>query len=136
MKGRSVALQQALTVANGTAEHALGLPATVEVTLSDGTNRALAVEWSCADYAAATAGSYTFTGKLALPDGITNPKGLKATVVVTVKAAGSETGGGGSTASTNYAVTVLMPDNGTVLISASKAEPGPSGLCGHTPKRW
>lgn len=127
----SVALQQALTVANGTAEHALGLPATVEVTLSDGTNRALAVEWSCADYAAATAGSYTFTGKLALPDGITNPKGLKATVVVTVKAAGSETGGGGSSgggggssASTNYAVTVLMPDNGTVLISASKAEPG------------
>lgn len=135
-------MRQALTVANGTAEHALGLPATVEVTLSDGTNRALAVEWSCADYAAATAGSYTFTGKLALPDGITNPKGLKATVVVTVKTAGSETGGGssggggGSSASTNYAVTVLMPDNGTVLISASKAEPGPSGLCGHTPKKW
>ena len=72
------------TVPVGTAQSGISLPETVEVTLDDNTKRNVSVVWSCDSYDGQTAGSYIFTGTLILPDGITNPNGLTASVVVTV----------------------------------------------------
>ena len=94
----SVALLEKQTVALGTSQAALDLPRTVEVTLSDSTKKALSVTWSCGSYDGNTAGDYTFEGTLALTGGITNPKSLKAYVVVAVA-------GGGQSAET-FKVTV------------------------------
>ncbi|MGE7823579.1 S-layer homology domain-containing protein [Paenibacillus sp. NPDC093718] len=80
----------ALTVANGTPVDEIGLPDTVQVTLSPGQlTRAAAVEWTLADenhsYQPATPGIYTFTGSLVnLPEDVANPDRLKATINVTV----------------------------------------------------
>ena len=93
-----VELLEQQTVPVGTAETALNLPETVEVTLSDNTKRTLSVTWACGSYNGNTPGIYTFTGTLALTGGITNPKSLKAYVEVAVV-------GGGQSAET-YKVTV------------------------------
>ena len=82
----------------GTAETALDLPETVEVTLSDRTKETLGVAWKCDSYNGNTPGSYTFEGTLALTGGITNPKSLKAYVVVVVQ--------GGDQSAEPYKVTV------------------------------
>ena len=94
----SVALLEKRTVALGTSQAALDLPRTVEVTLSDRTKETLGVAWKCGSYNGNTPGSYTFEGTLALKGGITNPKSLKAYVVVAVA-------DGGQSAET-YKVTV------------------------------
>ena len=93
-----VALLEQQTVAYGTAKDALKLPGTVEVTLSNNKKVNLSVHWTCDKYDGNTAGDYTFEGTLLLTDGITNPKSLKAYVVVKVqpKQDGGNTGGGGS----------------------------------------
>jgi uncharacterized protein with FMN-binding domain len=94
----SVALLEQRSVAYGTAKNALKLPETVEVTLSNNKKVNLSVHWNCDKYDGNTAGDYTFEGTLLLTDGITNPKSLKAYVVVKVqpKQDGGNTGGGGS----------------------------------------
>lgn len=94
----SVALLEQRSVAYGTAKNALKLPETVEVTLSNNKKVNLSVHWTCDKYDGNTAGDYTFEGTLLLTDGITNPKSLKAYVVVKVqpKQDGGNTGGGGS----------------------------------------
>ena len=94
----SVALLEQRSVAYGTAKNALKLPETVEVTLSNNKKVKLSVHWTCDKYDGNTAGDYTFEGTLLLTDGITNPKSLKAYVVVKVqpKQDGGNTGGGGS----------------------------------------
>lgn len=94
----SVALLEQRSVAYGTAKNALKLPETVEVTLSNNKKATLSVHWTCDKYDGNTAGDYTFEGTLLLTDGITNPKSLKAYVVVKVqpKQDGGNTGGGGS----------------------------------------
>lgn len=94
----SVALLEQRSVAYGTAKNALKLPETVEVTLSNNKKVNLSVHWTCDKYDGNTAGDYTFEGTLLLTDGITNPKSLKAYVVVKVqpKQGGGNTGGGGS----------------------------------------
>ena len=94
----SVALLEKRSVAYGTAKNALKLPETVEVTLSNNKKVNLSVHWTCDKYDGNTAGDYTFEGTLLLTDGITNPKSLKAYVVVKVqpKQDGGNTGGGGS----------------------------------------
>lgn len=93
----SVALLEQRSVAYGTAKNALKLPETVEVTLSNNKKVNLSVHWTCDKYDGNTAGDYTFEGTLLLTDGITNPKSLKAYVVVKVqpKQDGGNTGGGG-----------------------------------------
>ena len=93
-----VALLEQQTVAYGTAKDALKLPGTVEVTLSNNKKVNLSVHWTCDKYDGNTAGDYTFEGTLLLTDGITNPKSLKAYVVIKVqpKQDGGNTGGGGS----------------------------------------
>lgn len=94
----SIALQKQQEVAYGTAKSSLNLPKTVEVTLSNGKTATLSVNWACDTYDGNKAGDYTFEGTLLLTDGITNPKSLKAYVVVKVqpKQDGGNTGGGGS----------------------------------------
>ena len=94
----SIALQKQQEVAYGTAKSSLNLPKTVEVTLSNGKTAILSVNWACDTYDGNKAGDYTFEGTLLLTDGITNPKSLKAYVVVKVqpKQDGGNTGGGGS----------------------------------------
>lgn len=77
-----VELLEQQKVSLGTAQTALNLPETVEVTLSDHTKAQLGVTWKCSSYDGDTAGSYTFEGTLILTNGITNPKSLKAYVVV------------------------------------------------------
>ena len=80
-----VELLEQQKVSLGTAQGALNLPETVEVTLSDHTKAQLGVTWKCSGYDGNTAGSYTFEGTLILTNGITNPKSLKAYVVVVVE---------------------------------------------------
>ena len=94
----SITLQKQQEVAYGTAKSSLNLPKTVEVTLSNGKTAILSVNWACDTYDGNKAGDYTFEGTLLLTDGITNPKSLKAYVVVKVqpKQDGGNTGGGGS----------------------------------------
>lgn len=109
-----IAAPAAKTVANGTAQSALGLPATVAVTLENGQKTDIPVTWSCSVYNASAAGDYMFTGTLKLPEGITNNNNLQVVIIVTVNAksnggsggsggsggggGGSSSGGGGSSA--------------------------------------
>lgn len=94
---KSAALLKRQTVAYGTAKSALDLPKTVEATLSDNTKKTVSVTWSCDTYNGEKTGIYTFTGTLILPDGITNPKDVKAYIEVQVKEKeGGTSGGGGS----------------------------------------
>ncbi len=73
-------------VANGTALGSVGLPANVGATLSDTSTSTLAVTWDggTPSYSTTVAGTYTFTGSLTLPSGVTNPNNLTAKVNVIV----------------------------------------------------
>ncbi|MCM1297381.1 MAG: discoidin domain-containing protein, partial [Muribaculaceae bacterium] len=92
----------------GTALSDLPLPETVSVTTSgtDGSGAAITADapitWTCEDYDAATAGTYTFTGVLG-SDTLTNPGCFTLTATVTVRAAE-----GGTTASGS-----LLPESPT-----------------------
>ncbi len=86
-----VATLSAITVANGTTPANIGLPGTVQATLSDSTTQNIDVTWDggTPEYSADTAGTYTFIGTLVnLPSGVTNPAGVTATVDVIVSDAG------------------------------------------------
>ncbi len=98
-----------------------GLPATVGITLSNGTMPTVGVTWNGGNpaYNGSAAGSYTFTGKPTLPSGVTNPDSLTASVVVTVQNAsntpiGSGSGGGGGTPSPILTLTTTSLPVGTV----------------------
>jgi hypothetical protein len=98
-----------------------GLPATVGITLSNGTMPTVGVTWNGGNpaYNGSVAGSYTFTGKPTLPSGVTNPDSLTASVVVTVQNAsntpiGSGSGGGGGTPSPILTLTTTSLPVGTV----------------------
>ncbi|MDR3593934.1 IPT/TIG domain-containing protein [Clostridium sp.] len=88
-----------ITVSNGTDESDIGLPATVDVELSNGATTSAAVTWDNGSpaYDGNTAGTYTFTGTLVLPDGVTNPNNYTASVRVIVQAASNETPGNNET---------------------------------------
>lgn|GEM_PF-3669829 len=81
-----------ISVANGTARATLNLPATITVTLSNGSQASCTVSWDNGspsyDPCPAAATSYTFTGTLTCPTGVSNPNNLKATVGVNVAGAG------------------------------------------------
>jgi peptidoglycan hydrolase-like protein with peptidoglycan-binding domain len=81
----------AINVANGTLLSAVGLPSQVTVTLSDGTTPTYPATWNggSPSYNGAVPGTYTFTGTLTLPAGVTNPNNLTASVQVVVAAAPS-----------------------------------------------
>ena len=71
----------------------------MEVTLSDRSKVNLPVSWACENYDPNTEGSYTFVGTLTLSAGITNPKSLKAYLVVNVVS--------GETPEDTYQLTVI-----------------------------
>ncbi len=75
-----------INVANGTTQSNAGLPASVKITLSDGTTPAVNVTWDGGTpaYNGNAANTYVFSGTLALPSGVTNPGSLKAAVKVIV----------------------------------------------------
>lgn len=75
-----------ITVPFGTLLANLPLPSTVTANLSDSTMRDLPVSWATAGYDGNNAQTYTFTGTFntPLPDGITNPSNVTASVNVTV----------------------------------------------------
>ena len=74
-----------ITVVQGTTFSAITLPAKVKVTLSDGTERMLDVNWDPGAYNEQTPGTYTLTGTLILIEGITNTTDIKAAVRVIVE---------------------------------------------------
>ncbi|WP_271808371.1 Ig-like domain-containing protein [Clostridium beijerinckii] len=80
-----------ITVNNGTARNDIKLPDTVNVTLSDSTTTSAHIRWEDVNpiYNGYRAGTYVFTGKLILPDGVTNPYDYLTKVNVIVKAASS-----------------------------------------------
>ncbi|GIP17643.1 hypothetical protein J40TS1_32850 [Paenibacillus montaniterrae] len=86
---KSVAQMDKLIVPNGTELSALELPEKVEVTLSDDTTLEVAVSWDNGTpaYNGTVAGTYLFSGNLALPAGIDNPGELVASIEVEVEEA-------------------------------------------------
>ncbi|WP_041274695.1 S-layer homology domain-containing protein [Desulforamulus reducens] len=75
-----------ITVEKGTSLENVGLPKRGQITLSDGNNLTVDITWDQGTpaYAENTLGIYKFQGILSLPNGISNPKGLKAEVRVMV----------------------------------------------------
>jgi uncharacterized repeat protein (TIGR02543 family) len=113
----SVAPISDISVANGTALSSVGLPSTAGVTLSDATTPDYAVTWDGGSpaYDGSTAGSYTFTGTLTLPAGVTNPNDLTASVKVDV-------------ALPTYTLTYTAGSNGTISgTSPQTVDSGDSG---------
>ncbi|BAU29593.1 DNA-binding beta-propeller fold protein YncE [Aneurinibacillus soli] len=94
-------------VTNGTAKTAaaLGLPPQVEVTLEDNSKINVNVTWDVANasYNPANTGtqSFTVTGILTLPNGVTNTQSKTASISVVVNAATLSGGGGGGSSSTS-----------------------------------
>lgn len=84
----SVATLSNITVANGTALNAVGLPSSVIVTLSDTTTTGAAITWNngTPTYNGNVAGTYSFSGTLTVGAGITNTSNLAASVDVIVQA--------------------------------------------------
>ena len=124
----AVDAQDAVTAYVGTAQDGLGLPETVGVTLPDGSKAALPVTWTCADYDADRAGTYTFTGTLGSAEGVSNPDGLTAQITVTLQnrstGGGSSSGGSGSSSSNRPDASVSgaggkvsASSNGTITIT-------------------
>ncbi len=84
----SVETLENISVANGTQLADAGLPAEVEVTMTDDTTDNVDVIWNAGTpmYDGGTAGTYVFSGTLVMPDGVLNVNGLKASVSVVVAA--------------------------------------------------
>ena len=74
----------AISVPNGTPIGKVGLPFQADVVLSGGNTVTIPVTWTCDNYAADTAGSYTFTGSYDLSGGLSNPGGFALSATVTV----------------------------------------------------
>ena len=74
-----------LSVNYGTPVEDLNLPKTVEIILSDKTTTSAAVTWDTRSYNGNVAKEYKLQGEITLPDGITNPNGVKASINVVVK---------------------------------------------------
>jgi hypothetical protein len=73
-----------INVDYGTIAGAINLPENAEVTLSDSTTTNAAVTWDKSNYDGTVADTYTLTGTLTMPEGITNPDSLTANVDVVV----------------------------------------------------
>lgn len=85
----SVASIADINVANGTGLVMVGLPTAATVTLSNSTTSSAAITWDAGTpaYNSTTAGTYVFSGTLALNGGFLNPGNLKAAANVIVGAA-------------------------------------------------
>ncbi|MGI6649344.1 MAG: beta strand repeat-containing protein [Bacillota bacterium] len=108
----------AVTVDNGTsaADAIAKLDSKVTLTLSDSSTKDAAITWTAdANYDGTKAGDYTFTGKITLPDGVTDPDGKVADVTAKVTVAPAQLAVTSVSAITTTAVTV---DNGTSAADA------------------
>ncbi len=90
---RAVESLKPLTVINvvyGTPQEEINLPDKVTLVLDDESEVEADVTWDQgeSEYNGYKAGTYTFTGTITLPENVTNPKNLKATVNVVVLAPG------------------------------------------------
>lgn len=75
----------ALNVEYGTPADELGLPATVQVTLDDGTSRELSVTWNTSSYDPTIVGvPQPLLGTIVLPDNVLNPNGFTASTAAIV----------------------------------------------------
>ena len=112
-----------LHIANGTSLGAAeaALPATVGISLSDGTSATANVTWNegSPPYDGDTAGSYPFVGTLSPPDGVSNPNAVTAAVTVDV---------GAPTVTSADSITDVSVDNGTSLGAAKAALPATVGV--------
>ncbi|MBB6734084.1 Ig-like domain-containing protein [Cohnella sp. CBP 2801] len=83
----SVGTLSDIHVPYGTELEGVGLPGTVNVTLSNGETKAAAVTWNAGTpaYDGAKPGTYAFTGTVTAPTGSTNPGGKTASVNVIVE---------------------------------------------------
>jgi hypothetical protein len=81
----SLATVTPMTVAYGCSFASLLLPNKMTASLSDSTTASLRVTWNSATYNANIAGIYTIDGVLTLPSDVTNTKGFKPSVQVTVQ---------------------------------------------------
>lgn len=68
----------------GTEKAQIGLPKTIEITLSNREKPRINVGWINDSYNGKLTGDYTFTGELALPAGVVNPQNVSPSVKVTV----------------------------------------------------
>ncbi len=75
-----------INVSVGTTLNKVALPASIKVTLNNGTTSTLSVSWDggTPNYDGNTSNTYNFSGTLILAGGITNPNNLKASVKVFV----------------------------------------------------
>ncbi|MBC2579496.1 TIM-barrel domain-containing protein [Clostridium sp. DJ247] len=92
---KNVAPLQKITVANGTKASSIGLPGTVKVTLDNGKEVAMDVQWDTSKYDGNTAGEYSLEGTLdTTVDGVEyqNNSNLKAEIKVKVQKKGEPTG--------------------------------------------
>ncbi len=82
----AVSAQSVISAVYGTPLEQLGLPVQVEVTLSDGSTAQADAAWDGGSpaYNGNQPGTYTFTGTLIPPSGVTNPSGKTAMVQVAV----------------------------------------------------
>ncbi|MZL21043.1 Ig-like domain-containing protein [Clostridium beijerinckii] len=104
-----------ITVDNGTERDDIDLPDTIDVGLSNSTTTSAAVTWNNGNptYDGDKAGRYVFTGRLTLPEGITNPDDLKASVYVNVKPAENGTTPSAVTVEGVKSLDNITVDNGT-----------------------
>lgn len=76
-----------ITVDYGTKQEAIELPSKIGVTYTNGETDTLTVSWATTNYVATTSGTYSFVGSMTFDSSkITNPKDLKASQAVIVKA--------------------------------------------------
>ena len=100
-----------LTVELGTAFETLALPKQAAVQLSDGTAITCEIVWDSTGYEPQQPGQQTVTGDLVLPEGVDNPNGVKAQMIVTVKEAPKT-------------VTVTFVSNGGTAVPSQTVERG------------
>ena len=80
----TIAAIDLITVDTGTTLSAITLPAQVQVTLDDTSSEMLNVNWNPDGYNGETPETYTLTGEIVLPEGITNNNDIKAQIQITV----------------------------------------------------
>ncbi len=117
----AVASLDTISVKKGTAFEQLALPKTVKATLDTGSTVDLSVQWAKGSYNANAAGSYTLTGTLVLANGITNPGGKTASVIVKVTDDTQTIQKGKTYTSGNYRYKVTSTEKRTVTVMGPKS---------------
>jgi|GEM_PF-1019530 len=70
----------------------IGLPSTIDITLSDNTTTSAAVTWDSSGYNSAQTGTYTVLGIITNPENVTNTEQYSASVTITIVEPSHEAG--------------------------------------------